>query len=62
MAPGFVDQGGPALLEDFDRLQTLFPAEAHAEKDLALCFLCLRWTTGDEGCRRGDPCELEAAV
>ncbi len=62
MAPGFMDQGLTALVENFDRLETLFPDGVHAEKDLALCFVCLRWTTGDEGCRRGDPCELEAAV
>jgi hypothetical protein len=50
----------PAVLENFDRLETLFNHEERAEEDLSLCFVCLRWTTGDENCRRG-ACELQRA-
>jgi hypothetical protein len=50
----------PAVL-DFDRLETVFNHEERAEEDLSLCFVCLRWTTGDENCRRGYGCELQHA-
>jgi hypothetical protein len=46
--------------DGFDRLEALFPSRA--DEDLSLCFVCLRWTTGDEGCRRGDRCELQLAL
>ena len=62
MALGWIEEGLPALREGFDRLEMLFPDEQRAEKDLSLCFVCLRWTSGDEDCRRGYPCELEAAA
>jgi hypothetical protein len=62
MALGWMDQGLPVVREGFDRLETLFPAEPRTDKDFSLCFLCLRWTTGDEDCRRGYPCDLEAAA
>lgn len=61
MTPIPTDQGQPAILEDFDQLETLFPREARTEEDLSLCFMCLRWTTGDEDCRRGYRCELQVA-
>jgi hypothetical protein len=54
-----IEEGPPALLENFDRLETLFRNEARVGEDLSLCFTCLRWTTGDENCRRGYPCELQ---
>ena len=57
-----IDQGVPALLENFDRLETLFPSEVLVNEDLSLCFTCLRWTTGDEDCRRGYRCELQLAL
>ena len=57
-----MDQGLPEIRVAFDRLETLFPDEPRAAKDLSLCFICLRWTTGNEDCRRGYGCELEAAV
>jgi hypothetical protein len=54
------DQGVPALLENFDRLDTLFRDEKLVDEDLSLCFTCLRWTSGDENCRRGYRCELQS--
>jgi len=57
-----MDQGVPPLLENFDRLETLFSGEGRAGEDLSLCFVCLRWTTGDEGCRRGYRCDLQLAL
>jgi hypothetical protein len=57
-----IDQGIPALLENFDRLETLFRDGGVVDEDLSLCFTCLRWTTGDEGCRRGYRCELQLAL
>jgi hypothetical protein len=56
------EPGVPAVLDNFDSLEALFDRGTGADKDLSLCFLCLRWTTGDEGCRRGDRCELEAQL
>ena len=56
------DQGLPAVLESFEALETLFNRGARADEDLSLCFVCLRWTTGDEGCRRGYRCELQLAL
>ena len=55
------EQSVPIPTEGFDRLETLFHREALMEEDLSLCFMCLRWTTGDEGCRRGYRCELQLA-
>jgi len=46
------EEGLPALLENFDRLEDLFHGEARAEEDPSLCFVCLRWASGDEDCRR----------
>jgi len=51
------DPGVPAVL-NFDSLEALLQRGSHTDEDLNLCFMCLRWTTGDEGCRRGDRCEL----
>lgn len=56
------DPGASALLENFDSLEKLFDGRGRVEEDLSLCFLCLRWTTGDEGCRRGDRCELQLGL
>ena len=56
------NETAPAWLEDFDRLEKMYSGEARRDEDLSLCFLCLRWTTGDEGCRRGDRCELLRAL
>jgi len=53
------DPGVSALLEKFDSLERLFDSGGRENEDLGLCFLCLRWTTRDEGCRRGDRCELQ---
>lgn len=53
----FTDPRVPAVL-NFDSLGALFQRGSPADEDLSLCFMCLRWTTGDEGCRRGDRCEL----
>ena len=53
------EEGVTALVDEFDRLETLFQSGAGSDKDLSLCFVCLRWTTGDEGCRRGYRCDLE---
>jgi len=55
------DQDLPAVLGNFEALDTMFGG-ARAEEDLSLCFVCLRWTTGDEGCRRGYRCELQLAL
>lgn len=60
MTQQFIQPGIPALADEFDRLVDLFPEEPGSEEDLSLCFLCLRWTTGDEGCRRGYRCELQS--
>jgi hypothetical protein len=57
-----IEQGITALLDNFDRLETLFPGRVRVDEDLSLCFTCLRWTTGDEGCRRGYRCELQLAL
>lgn len=56
----FTDPGVEPVLS-FDALEALFQRESRADEDLSLCFMCLRWTTGDEGCRRGDRCELQLA-
>lgn len=48
------DPGALTLLENLDSLERLFDGRGRVDEDLSLCFLCLRWTTGDEGCRRGD--------
>ena len=53
------EEGVTALVDEFDRLDTLFQSGVASDKDLSLCFVCLRWTTGDEGCRRGYRCEIE---
>jgi len=55
-------QSLPAFQESFEDLETLFSRGARADEDLSLCFVCLRWTTGDEGCRRGYRCELQLAL
>lgn len=57
-----IQEGPPALLENFDRLETLFGGEVRVGEDLSLCFTCLRWTTGDENCRRGYSCELQSTA
>jgi len=56
------DHGLPTFQEGFEALETLFSHGARADEDLSLCFVCLRWTTGDEGCRRGYRCELQLAL
>jgi hypothetical protein len=56
------DPSVPRMLDSLESLESLFNRGARAGEDLSLCFLCLRWTTGDEGCRRGDQCELEAQL
>ena len=56
------DPGLSALQDSFHRLETLFHRDGRSDEDLSLCFVCLRWTTGDEGCRRGDRCELQLAL
>jgi hypothetical protein len=59
MQPPLTDPGASALLENFHSLEKLFDGRGRENEDLSLCFLCLRWTTGDEGCRRGDRCDLQ---
>jgi hypothetical protein len=52
-SPAVFDQG-------WERLEALFPAsEPEVREDLSLCFVCLRWTSGDHCCRTGAPCELQ---
>ena len=53
------DPGALTLRENLDSLERLLDGRGRVDEDLSLCFLCLRWTTGDEGCRRGDRCELQ---
>ena len=45
--------------QGLERLESLFCSKAKVNEDLSLCFTCLKWTTGDEGCRRQYRCELE---
>lgn len=51
-----------AFLEGIDNLENLFRSEPSTNEDLSLCFVCLRWTTGDEDCRRGHRCDLQKAL
>ena len=55
------DEGMRDLMEGFERLETLFDRKPREDEDLSLCFLCLRWSTGDESCRREYRCELQPA-
>ena len=56
------DQTLQSFREGLDSLDTLFRSEPIATEDLSLCFMCLRWTTGDEDCRRGHRCDLQKAL
>jgi hypothetical protein len=38
------------------------PTLAPERDDAALCFLCMRWTSGDPDCRRGARCEYQLAL
>ncbi len=43
-----------------NRLDTAFQVcEKPARDDLSLCFLCLRWSSGDEDCRNGVRCAMQ---
>jgi len=56
------DQNLQAFLQGIDNLENLFRSEPSKNEDLSLCFVCLRWTTGDEDCRRGHRCDLQKAL
>ncbi len=50
----------PVFDRDIDRLETLFRTCEHPVRDdLSLCFLCLRWSSGDEDCRNGVRCAMQ---
>ncbi len=50
----------PVFDGDLSRLDTLFQScEKPARDDLSLCFLCLRWSSGDEDCRNGVRCAMQ---
>ena len=56
------DQNLRAFVEGLKNLESLFRCEQITSEDLSLCFMCLRWTTGDEDCRRGHRCDLQKAL
>lgn len=56
------DQNLRIFLQGIDNLDNLFRCEPSTNEDLSLCFVCLRWTTGDEDCRRGHRCDLQKAL
>jgi hypothetical protein len=35
------------------------PGKPPVRDDSSLCFLCLRWTSGDHDCRNGIRCDLQ---
>ncbi len=44
-------------------LGSCFAQASPSERDdSSLCFLCMRWTSGDEGCRRGVRCDYQVAL
>ncbi len=50
----------PAFDGGLDRLETLYDIkDKPARDDLSLCFLCLRWSSGDDDCRNGVRCEMQ---
>jgi hypothetical protein len=53
----------PAFNESLDSLEALFqPTQVAARDDFSLCFLCLRWTSGDHDCRSGIRCDLQLTL
>jgi hypothetical protein len=47
----------------FDRgVSAAVRAKEQPRDDLSLCFLCLRWSTGDEVCRNGARCEMQVKL
>jgi hypothetical protein len=36
--------------------------EVPVRDDMALCFVCMRWASGDGECRRGVRCEYQLAL
>jgi hypothetical protein len=53
----------PVLDRGLDRLETLFQiCEEPVRDDLNLCFLCLRWSSGDEDCRNGVRCAMQLEI
>jgi hypothetical protein len=50
----------PASTEGFDGIEMLYqPGDTPVRDDLSLCFLCLRWTSGDHDCRSGIRCKYQ---
>lgn len=63
----------PAALEDIEvaRLDdeglddlgdSLLSVEEPARDDLSLCFLCMRWCSGDPRCKAGIRCEYQITL
>jgi hypothetical protein len=50
----------PAFDGGLDQLDALFQIRGKpAREDLDLCFLCLRWSSGDADCRNGVRCDMQ---
>lgn len=64
MAPAPVklnEQNLPPVFEGFDGLETLFNG-VQPREDLSLCFVCLRWASGDPDCVAGRSCDLQRTL
>ena len=58
-----VENSLPVYDGGFDAVEAMVRPQDPAERDdSSLCFLCLRWTTDDPGCRHGVRCELQRAI
>jgi hypothetical protein len=46
--------------EGFKALDDVFQNQETSGKrdDLSVCFVCLRWTSGDPNCRLGNECDV----
>ncbi|MBZ5724534.1 MAG: hypothetical protein LAP87_06010 [Acidobacteriia bacterium] len=51
----------PPVFEGFDGLETLFNG-VQPREDLSLCFVCLRWASGDPDCVAGRSCDLQRTL
>ena len=63
MTPEVLENQSLPILSGLDGLESFSQmGEVPLRDDMALCFVCMRWASHDEECRRGVRCEYQLAL
>lgn len=56
----FIEDTSAPSFDGFENLDGLVQeADSTSRQDLSLCFVCMKWASGDPECRIGNACELQ---